>query len=65
MNDLKRLAIYGGSSLAVILVLVALGSSRQLSGATMGMIAIAAVVVLPLIISLQMAKKEQESRDQG
>ena len=65
MKDLKGFVMYGGSALAVILVLVALGTSKQLSGATMGMIAIIAVVVVPLIISMQMAKKEQETRDQN
>ena len=46
MKDLKGFVMYGGSALAVILVLVALGTSKQLSGATMGMIAIIAVVVI-------------------
>ncbi|NOY73003.1 MAG: hypothetical protein GXP14_11615 [Gammaproteobacteria bacterium] len=62
MKEMGRLLIYVAAAGVVIFAIAGLGAIEALSGSTVGIIAILLVVILPVYISLKMAKKEQKDR---
>lgn len=61
MKDLKRLAVFGSGTLAVILLLIAL-SRMELPSGVVVFSAIMLVVVLPVILAIKLSQKERENR---
>lgn len=62
MQDLKRLLIYGGGAGLLVLILSLLGTSQTLTGGTMVTVAIVLVVILPIVLGIIMANKEQRKK---
>ncbi len=62
MKEIGRLLIYVAAAGVVIFAIAGLGAIEALSGSIVGILAILLVVVLPVYISLKMAKKEQKDR---
>jgi hypothetical protein len=62
MKDLKGLLIYGGAAGLMILLLALLGRSDMVSGGVKVSLALILVVVLPLILSVFIAKKERREK---
>jgi len=62
MKDLKRFLIYGSAAAVVILVLTLLGRSEAISGGVKVSLALILVVVLPLIMSVYIARKEHREK---
>jgi hypothetical protein len=62
MKDLKRLLIYGTATALLILVLTLLGSSEAISGGVKVSLALILVVVLPLLMSVYIARKEHREK---
>jgi len=62
MKDLKRLLIYGSSAGLMVLVLAMLGRSDAISGGVKVSLALILVVVLPLILSIFIARKERREK---
>ena len=62
MKDLKRLVIYGGAAGLMVLLLALLGRSEAVSGGVKVTVGLIMVVVLPLVLSIYMAKKEQREK---
>ena len=62
MKDLKRLLIYGTAAGLAILILTLLGSSEAISGGVKISLALILVVVLPLIMSVYIARKEHREK---
>ena len=62
MKDLKRLLIYGTAAGLAILVLTLLGSSEAISGGVKISLALILVVVLPLVMSVYIARKEHREK---
>jgi hypothetical protein len=60
MKDLTRMFIYGGLSVATILILVYMANTEMLSSGAIGFIAIFLVVVLPIIIAVRISSKERD-----
>jgi len=60
MKDIKRLFIFAGGSLAVILGLIAM-SNMELPSGVVVFVAVMLVVVLPVILAIKMSKKEREN----
>ncbi len=60
MKDLKNLAIFGGITGAVILLLVSMAASDRISDTTVGYLSILLVVILPIILSIRMIKNEKK-----
>ena len=59
MQDLKNLAIYGGGATLVILFLANLSAITGSTGSLIGYAAIFLVIALPVILSIQLAKKKK------
>ena len=62
MKDLKRLVLYGGAAGLMVLLLALLGRSDAVSGGVKVTVGLIMVVVLPLVLSIYMAKKEQREK---
>ena len=62
MKDLKGLLIYGGGAALMILVLALMGRSDAISGGVKVSLALILVVVLPLVLSVFIAKKERREK---
>jgi len=62
MKDLKNLFIYGGISTVLIVLLIALVTSGSLSSDMVGILAILTVIVLPIVISVFIGKKEKQKQ---
>lgn len=62
MKDLKRFFIYGAAAAGLILVLTLLGRSEAISGAVKVSVALILVVVLPLVMSVYIARKEHKEK---
>jgi len=62
MKDLKRFLIYGTAAGLLILVLTLLGRSEAISGGVKVSVALILVVVLPLLMSVYIARKEQRGK---
>jgi len=60
MKDIKGLLIYGSAAGVVILLLATLGRSDAISGGTKLSLALLLVVVLPIVLSVVIAKKERQ-----
>lgn len=65
MQDLKRLLIYGGGALIVILVLSALAASQRLSANTMVTLSVLLVIVLPVVLGIWFARRERNQKDRS
>lgn len=64
MKDLVNLAIYGGGTLAVILLLIFGADVDAISSNAIAIFAILSVIVAPVAIGVFMAKKEKrEEKD--
>lgn len=61
MKDLINLAIYGLGTLAVIFLLIFGSQFDIVSANAVGVIAILAVVIVPVVIGVLMAKREKKS----
>lgn len=64
MKDIKNLFIYGGISAVVIFFLATLGTGDDISGSTVGYLALLIVVVLPVVVAVFIAKKERQSKSE-
>lgn len=62
MKDLKRLLIYGTAAALAILILTLLGRSDAISGGVKVSLALILVVVVPLIMSVYIARKEHREK---
>ena len=62
MKDLKRLVIYGGAAGLMVLLLALLGRSEAVSGGVKVTVGLIMVVVLPLVLSIFIAKKERREK---
>lgn len=62
MKDLKRLVIYGGVAGLMILFLTLLGRSEAVSGGVKVTVGLLVVVVLPLVLSVFIARKERREK---
>ena len=60
MKDLKNLAIFGGISLAIILLLVSMAATDTISDTSVGYMAVFLMIVLPIVLGIRMVKKEQK-----
>lgn len=60
MIDIKRLFIFAGGSLAVILLLIAISRIEAIPSSVVVSSAIFLVVVLPIILAIKLSKKEKE-----
>ena len=63
MKELQRMAVYVLSTVAVIGLLVKLVTGTGESGGLVGIVAVLAVVVLPVIIGVWMGKREKRQRE--
>ena len=63
MKDLVNLAIYGGGTLAVILLLIFGADVDAISSNAIAIFAIISVIVAPVAISVFMAKKEKREKE--
>ncbi|MDH5218784.1 MAG: hypothetical protein OEX19_13870, partial [Gammaproteobacteria bacterium] len=54
--------IYGGISTVLIILLIALVTSGSLSSDMVGILAILTVIVLPIVISVFIGKKEKQKQ---
>lgn len=63
MKDLKRLLIYGGGALVVILILAQLAASQRLSGNAMVAVSVLLVIVLPVVLGIFFAHRERNQND--
>jgi hypothetical protein len=64
MKDLKNMFIYGGLSFGVIVLLVVLATTETASSDVVGVLAILTVIVLPVVLSVFIGKKDKQ-RQQG
>lgn len=62
MKDLKNMFIYGGLSFGLIMLLVVLATTGSVSSDVIGMLAILTVIVLPVVISVFIGKKDKEKQ---
>lgn len=62
MKDLKNLVIYGSAAGLVVLILATLGRTDAISGGVKISLALILVILLPLILSVRMAKKERQDK---
>jgi hypothetical protein len=62
MKDIKNLIIYGGLSFGLILLLVILARNGAVSSDVIGVLAIIGVVVVPVVISVFIGKKEKQKK---
>jgi len=62
MKDLKRLVIYGGVAGLMILFLTLMGRSEAISGGVKVTVGLLVVVVLPLVLSVYIARKERREK---
>jgi len=62
MKDLKNLMIYGLAAGLAVLILAMLGRTEAISGGVKISLALILVVILPLILSVKMAKKERHDK---
>ena len=62
MKDLKRFLIYGSAAALAILVLTLLGRSAAISGGVKVSLALILVVVVPLVMSVYIARKEHREK---
>jgi len=62
MKDLRNLLIYGGLSAVLIVLLITLVTSGSLSSDIVGILAILTVIVLPIVISVFIGKKEKQKQ---
>lgn len=60
MKDLVQLFIYGGLTIAAILLLVAMSNMENISSSVVVFTSIMLVIVLPVVIGIRAAKKERE-----
>ena len=60
MKDLVQLLIYGGLTVAAILLLVAMSNMENISSNVVVFTSIMLVIVLPVVIGIRAAKKERE-----
>lgn len=63
MNDLKNLAIYGGGALVVIFGLIFGAKLDAISSDAIGILAILAVIIVPVAIGVAVAKRERQNSD--
>ncbi len=59
MKDLKRMVIYSALALFSILLLIELAGRHYLSDNLMIVLAVAIVIILPVIVIVQVAKRER------
>ena len=62
MKDLIRLAVYGGGTIAVSVLLYSLYKSEIISGGAVGALAVIIVVVLPVVYSVMIANRERNEK---
>ncbi len=60
MKDLKGLAIYGGGTIAIILMLVAISRMENIPSNVLGIASILVVVVIPIVLAVKLSKNERE-----
>lgn len=65
MKDLKRLLMYGGGALIVIVILAQLAASRSLSANAMVAVSILLVIVLPVLLGIFFARREKNRNDRS
>ena len=63
MKELQRLVIYAGIPILLIVVLASMASGEDRGGSVVGITAVIAVVVLPIIIGIAMAKREKRGNN--
>lgn len=65
MQDLKRLLVYGGGALVVILVLSQLAASQRLSANAMVAVSVLLVIILPVLLGIWFARRERNRKDRS
>ncbi|MDH5258209.1 MAG: hypothetical protein OEX07_09370 [Gammaproteobacteria bacterium] len=62
MKDLAQLAIYGTLTIGAIMVLITMSRMENLSSSTLVLTAMLLIIVLPVVIAIQVAKKERKNK---
>lgn len=65
MKELQRMAVYGLLTVAVMAFLFKLVTDTGKSGSVVGVAAILAVIVIPVIIGVWMGKREQREKSRS
>jgi len=63
MKDLAQLAIYAALTVGAILLLIAMSDMEGLSSSVVVITALLLVVVLPVVIGIKAAKREQAQKN--
>ena len=62
MKDIKNLFIYGGLAAVLVVLLVVMVTSGGVSSNMVGVFAILTVIVLPIVLSVFIGKKEKQKQ---
>lgn len=62
MKDIKNLVIYGGLAAVLVILLIVMVTSGGVSSSMVGVFAILTVIVLPIVLSVFIGKKDKQNQ---